>query len=1376
MKTYTKKIEILNARTVLFLLFFLTFSLVSVSQQPNLGESDVITKAKSLFDKKDYQGAMPLFAQLVSVHPENAEYNYCFGVCTLFGDRKDKKKPIRYLNNAVPSMKDNQDLNYYLGLAYHQNQEFANAMKYFNLYLSKLSSNAPERALILEKVNACLNGLSLIDKNLISEQVSKSNFQKDNFHRGYSADDLPGSLVLKPEIFQTEKDKKNGEISFVLLTQPQTVLCFSGYESNSSDNLDIFCVTKNPKGEWGLPEKLDETINTSYDENYPVLSDNGNILYFCSRGHNSLGGYDIYRSKYDEASKKFGPPENLGPGINSPFDDVLFIPSKDQNFAWFSSDRDNLNNSIAVFKVRLVDDPFHEKQSLAMQSSDGSSGLNINEVVSNNPEETNTKINNQQFAQNNSLPDNRSDASKKGAYLMNDRAKSALLTDSVFSVIAQIKDQVRELTNKRDRANTISQRKSSEAKELELRFDSEVAALALIKDKQQFETDLEKTVKLKEEILQLYRRADQANKIALILGNQMKFKNEEQIVLKNSAAKIQTSSLTGTYEETLVLFNGFMNHTTTADTLRDFSTQLVSITNNEVLFELPDKEFAFADNLRKAFYNNSLLAELNTQKKPIQENVPIVIVDKQTKPQEVKSTPNIPLQTTFVPYTLIDPIAYQEKEFLTGYLNSEQLDIGFAQDNSMKPLALVEPVLNNTGSPNIMTGDVGLEVNFNADGLSPYEIQKVVQTVGFDDLAYVSTPAETDIQVNFNADGMTPETLISPVISSNTITGSLIPDERIEISFFNDEMRQIAANVVQPVIFQEQSLLNSLKEESIEISSGSDQVAFNEISPDVVQVDFNEGDFFKLPEMVTLEINFGADQITPEKTTEPVYANYKDVINQAQDELVINIEKAKSDSSSAIQNTEPVQPLFAGNTSIADQNMDINFSTDQPEQVQSFPLVEEVNPENFSHGFYIAGQELELSFAVDATNPIKIVDPITTNAESLSFISDPWELEINFSTDASLPAQILKTVEPVMLVETAVNTISGEESIDIAYISDGIEALKLVSPVSYLETGSMISESNAEIRFDVDQSAKYDVTQNVVSTDYNTPANSEITGSIELVHNELLKTNQVVPVEYSSNPDNWFNNDEILEITYYTDFLPVTDRVIDPVSYSMNYRNGFDIDQNLDISFNVDGISGIQDISDAGITSISAKKSGETAPLQTCYLRASILPSGVIESSISDLELLKKALINPDELSYEELLYAASLANNPADKLAIYNVAFVHIDRDWRAFNNAAIPAIQNENLNQADCYLYQASLLSSDNPQIKNNMGILACHQKNYAKAEEYFIAASSLGYDSQYNLQVIENLEKIINDSKNEMNAINQASSKDIIVQIIGDKPGIQ
>ena len=57
---------------------------------------------------------------------------------TLFSDRKDKKRPVRYLNNAAQTIKDNQELYYYLGMAYHQNQEFANAMKYFNLIPGKI--------------------------------------------------------------------------------------------------------------------------------------------------------------------------------------------------------------------------------------------------------------------------------------------------------------------------------------------------------------------------------------------------------------------------------------------------------------------------------------------------------------------------------------------------------------------------------------------------------------------------------------------------------------------------------------------------------------------------------------------------------------------------------------------------------------------------------------------------------------------------------------------------------------------------------------------------------------------------------------------------------------------------------------------------------------------------------------------------------------------------------------------------------------------------------------------------------------------------------------------------------------------------------------
>ncbi len=126
------------------------------------------------------------------------------------------------------------------------------------------------------------------------------------------------------------------------------------------------------------------------------------------------------------------------------------------------------------------------------------------------------------------------------------------------------------------------------------------------------------------------------------------------------------------------------------------------------------------------------------------------------------------------------------------------------------------------------------------------------------------------------------------------------------------------------------------------------------------------------------------------------------------------------------------------------------------------------------------------------------------------------------------------------------------------------------------------------------------------------------------------------------------------------------------------------------------------------------------------YLRESVMKPGTIETDKSDIELLKFALSDPDDLSYEELLYAASLAYVVEEKLAIYNVAFVHIDRDWRAFNNAAITAIHGNNLDQADVYLYQASLISSDNGKIQNNMGILACYKKEFDKAEQHFLAAT--------------------------------------------------
>ena len=85
-----------NTKKLIFgLVLFLTVCGV-YSQQPNSSEEENKARALELFEAKNYQEAMPLYAQLVSVYSNNSEYNYKFGVCALFGDRTDRRRPIRY--------------------------------------------------------------------------------------------------------------------------------------------------------------------------------------------------------------------------------------------------------------------------------------------------------------------------------------------------------------------------------------------------------------------------------------------------------------------------------------------------------------------------------------------------------------------------------------------------------------------------------------------------------------------------------------------------------------------------------------------------------------------------------------------------------------------------------------------------------------------------------------------------------------------------------------------------------------------------------------------------------------------------------------------------------------------------------------------------------------------------------------------------------------------------------------------------------------------------------------------------------------------------------------------------------------------------------
>jgi Flp pilus assembly protein TadD len=123
----------------------------------------------------------------------------------------------------------------------------------------------------------------------------------------------------------------------------------------------------------------------------------------------------------------------------------------------------------------------------------------------------------------------------------------------------------------------------------------------------------------------------------------------------------------------------------------------------------------------------------------------------------------------------------------------------------------------------------------------------------------------------------------------------------------------------------------------------------------------------------------------------------------------------------------------------------------------------------------------------------------------------------------------------------------------------------------------------------------------------------------------------------------------------------------------------------------------------------------------------------------SDEELLALAESNPGSLNQAELLYAATLTEDPARKLKIYNSFSQIFPTDWRGPNNAGFALAQQFKYSEAKPYFEKAEKLKSTEPIIKNNLGTVALSENNIPQAEEYFGIAAGLGDDVNYNLGLV-------------------------------------
>lgn len=130
-----------------------------------------------------------------------------------------------------------------------------------------------------------------------------------------------------------------------------------GKKNNAQGKGDIYVVEKISKTMWGEPKNLGPTINTPEDEIAVFIHPDGKTLFFSSKGHLSMGGYDVFMSIYNEKDNTWTAPQNLGYPINTVNDDVHFVLNIDGKTAYYSNEKKEGMGEQDIYKIDMSNYP-----------------------------------------------------------------------------------------------------------------------------------------------------------------------------------------------------------------------------------------------------------------------------------------------------------------------------------------------------------------------------------------------------------------------------------------------------------------------------------------------------------------------------------------------------------------------------------------------------------------------------------------------------------------------------------------------------------------------------------------------------------------------------------------------------------------------------------------------------------------------------------------------------------------------------------------------------------------------------------------------------------------------------------------------------------
>jgi outer membrane protein OmpA-like peptidoglycan-associated protein len=165
------------------------------------------------------------------------------------------------------------------------------------------------------------------------------------------------------------------------------------FASSAKGNRDIYTCGRTFSGAWSKPRRLE--ISTEYDEDSPYMHPDGKTLYFSSKGHSSMGGYDIFKCTKTPAGG-WSAPENLGYPINTAGDEIYFVLTADGKVGFYSSDKEGGLGKQDIYSIRMPVPPKEpELELLTGTVKDATSGKPIEAeitITDNNTKEIVSKV------------------------------------------------------------------------------------------------------------------------------------------------------------------------------------------------------------------------------------------------------------------------------------------------------------------------------------------------------------------------------------------------------------------------------------------------------------------------------------------------------------------------------------------------------------------------------------------------------------------------------------------------------------------------------------------------------------------------------------------------------------------------------------------------------------------------------------------------------------------------------------------------------------------------------------------------------------------------------------------------------------------------